>query len=87
MKTTVAAKYTLIEFVVQGTGQFPVDMLRHDRCVPARETDANEIERTYVNARGAPRRVTLVRYVPQGGIPLPTRGRWESFGWKVIDTP
>lgn len=69
-----------ITFTVQGTGRFPVDMLRHDVCVPATETDSHLIVRSYVSPE-KPRRVTLAL---RGHITAPTRGRWESFGWSVV---
>lgn len=77
--------YTRTEFIVEGTGPFPVDMLRYDRAVPALSADADEIERSYVNPRGPARRIKLLKFTPRGGIPLPTRGRWESFGWRVVE--
>jgi hypothetical protein len=70
----------LFEFEVAGRGQFPIDMLRYDQCWPKRESeDAMGIERSFRNDPGILRQVTL------RGLHPPTVGRWESFGWKIID--
>lgn len=62
------------EFTVEGSGVFPYDMLRYDRCWPAHESpDSVQIGRT-----SRPRQVTL------RGLQPATVGRWESFGWKVV---
>ncbi len=73
-------------FTVEGTGNFPIDMLRFDRCVPSTESDAHKIEHTTVEHTLrekplSPRQVNLRSYTPDMA---PTAGRWESFGWKVI---
>jgi hypothetical protein len=66
------------EFTVQGSGIFPFDMLRYDRCFPKTQTDTSEIEETTRRSIEI-RRVTLVTVSESA----PTYGRWESFGWKV----
>jgi hypothetical protein len=67
----------MIEFVVEGRGSFPVDMLRYDTCWPRTESDASIIDSSF-----QPRnRVTHV--VALKGLREPTEGRWESFGYKV----
>lgn len=67
-------------FTVAGSGQFPLDMLRRDKCHPQAEIDA-----TTAQARGSSldRHVTLER---QRGDRWwhPTFGRWQSFGWRVV---
>jgi hypothetical protein len=63
-------------YVVEGLGQFPIEMLRYDRALPASEQDAY----IAMNPLGRPpgrRRVVLVSHLP------PTVARWESFTWKV----
>ena len=62
-----------VEFIVEGDGVFPIDMLRYDVCLPASEADSNEM-----NLDRKLRAVTL------RGPRKPTTARWESFGWKVI---
>ena len=62
------------EFIVVGSGQFPLDMLRYDECFPL---SAEDVE--HLSARGR-------RYVHLGSyktVGVPTRGRWESFNWRV----
>lgn len=61
-----------ITFRVEGAGDFPLDMLRYDRCFPAAGVDVETIR-----ADGA-RRVTLL------SDRHPTPARWDSFGWRVV---
>jgi hypothetical protein len=86
-------------FTVQGTGPFPIDMLRYDRCWPAEE------QSTLILARScAPRscacdpdqpcaheslwdcgRCWEIQLCTEG--PGPTVDRWRSFGWAVTVMP
>lgn len=78
------AKATRKEFTVEGPGPFPIDMLRYDQCWPKREgEDSKGIEDSFParRIRGVLTRVTLVTDAPNA----PTVGRWESFGFKVVD--
>ena len=75
-----AEKHYVIRFAVEGLGQFPVDMLRYDRCVPVSEGDSHTIER---GPSHRPRRVMLERISRNDAGP--TVGRWASFGWRVLD--
>lgn len=61
-----------------GTGRFPFDMLRHDRCWPLHETDAGVIERTT-----RPREAGQPSTVLLAGLSEPNTARWKSFGWEV----
>ena len=63
--------------IVEGCGDFPVDMLRYDRCVPDTEEDAHAIQRGPYK-----RQVTLRRF--SVNTLRATRGRWDTFGWKVL---
>jgi hypothetical protein len=65
---------------------FPIDMLRRDSCVPASEIDAARISRTLSmeSATDATTPIHSLRFYPAGGNPMPTVGRWESFGWRVM---
>jgi len=73
-KVTVYESY----LVVEGTGDFPVDMLRYDHACPYREEDAAKLQ----SHRHERRRVALLR---RSVNPSPaTLGRWASFGWRVI---
>lgn len=67
------------EFTVEGHGEFPLDMLRYDRCWPKTEADdSRAMESSYLSS--PVRRVTLVT-ISEGA---PTVGRWESFGWRIV---
>lgn len=67
------------EYVVEGTGQFPLDMLRHDRAWTKSTQDAVLLD---PHERGVmynqKRQITLI------GLREPTEGRWRSFGWPVV---
>jgi hypothetical protein len=65
------------EFTVQGSGIFPFDMLRYDRCFPKTQTDTSEIEETTRRSIEI-RRVTLVTVSearPPTGAGSPSGGR------------
>lgn len=75
-------------YTVEGTGEFPIDMLRYDTCVPVHEGDAIQIQRTFGEDRGKfdePRRVRIRKYSFLAEAKL-TDERWRSFGWKVVPT-
>jgi hypothetical protein len=64
-------------FTVEGSGDFPFDMLRYDCCWPKDEgQDSYGIPRASIE----PRRITLLSHSEHA----PTSGRWESFGWRVV---
>lgn len=69
-------------FKVEGTGAFPIDMLRRDECYPRSTEDAAGIA-----AEAPAQRVVTLCHVDSR--PLfswsPTAERWESFGWRVIE--
>ncbi len=81
MKPIKLTRYESV-IVVEGSGPFPIDMLRYDACIPATELDAGTIARTFerddVHARVALRRLAA-------GDGPPTVGRWESFGWRIVE--
>lgn len=66
---------------VQGAYSFPIDMLRYDRCTPHREKDSAAIRRSIAHDMD-PEPVEVVRFSKSAKWE-PTRGRWESQGWKV----
>lgn len=70
--------------VVAGPREFPADMLRYDRCRPAREVDSMEMMASWEN-RTVPR-VIIVRKCDRCAPAEWAVGRWESFGWKVKGT-
>lgn len=68
-------------FVVAGRGVFPFDMLRYDRCWPAREDQAWVLG---TGSDGVDREIELKRYVLGRNKEVPTLDRWKSFGWQVV---
>ena len=73
----MSAKRTPAHYTVEGSGTFPIDMLRYDRATPATESDSSLIESTFLPRNRANHVVRV-----QANEPL-TVARWESFGWKV----
>lgn len=74
-------------FTVTGKLPFPVDMLRYDSAWPNGSNDSISIEAALslqVRPRGTarpPYSITLCTNDPHA----PTRARWESFMWKVVN--
>ena len=72
--------------IVEGCVDFPLEMLQHDRCAPAREEDALRMRRPLpFPADGGPRpfqRIELRRFVV-GAKDAPHAARWLSFLWSV----
>jgi hypothetical protein len=68
----IEAAHSAIEFTVQGTGEFPFDMLRYDKAWPATEEMSSLLSQTH-------NRVIFLK-----GLKTPTLGRWASFGWVVV---
>lgn len=61
--------------IVEGSGLFPIDMLRYDHAWPRTEADANKC---MYDAAGEMREIELctdVEYI--------TVERWNSFTWNV----
>jgi hypothetical protein len=73
-----------IRFTVEGRGEFPLDMLRYDRCFPRTGEDADMMLRQPEHLRST-RCVTLVALARDNRFWQPTEGRWLSFGWSVIE--
>jgi hypothetical protein len=78
MKTMKKVSVFEVRFVVEGAGDFPMDMLRYDTCFPATEDDARRAA-----LQNGTRQVTVIGRSLAGRVP--TEGRWASFGWKVIE--
>lgn len=64
-----------VYFTVKGSGVFPLDMLRHDRCFP---TDTESALR--LGQYDKDREVNLYA---EAALSLTPR-RWTSFGWKIV---
>lgn len=70
---------------VEGNFQFPIDMLRYDECHPAGETDSGKIMRTFEPGGLTEKEKILVIHHDSYKHWEPTRARWGSFGWTVVD--
>lgn len=70
----------LVRFTVKGFGQFPIDMLRYDRCFPDTEKDSEELLATFNTA--AVWEINLAAYCRTKSW-LPCNGRWNSFGCDI----
>jgi len=68
----------MIKFTVKGRGQFPLDMLRYDRCFPEDSQSAWNMDDSRVM-----RRVVLIKPEADNTFEGPTVERWSSFGWTV----
>ena len=75
--------YRLFRVLVEGSGEFPYDMLRYDACWPRTEQDAHQMNLA-ATCQGDVRRVELLTYKEYKSW-QPTVGRWHSMGWKVIE--
>ncbi len=73
------------EYAVEGVGDFPLDMLRHDCAYPADEESVAAILAglRWAASRKGSRKNLLVRLVSHRA---PTSERWRSFGWTVMAT-
>lgn len=67
----------VFSFTVEGSGAFPDDMLRRDKCYPQSESDSTLM-------RHRERREIVMERISVDRFWLPTVGRWESFGWRVL---
>ena len=74
------------EYSVEGVGDFPLDMLRHDRAYPADEESVTAIMAglPWAAARKRSRELLVVRLVSERA---PTPERWRSYGWTVRASP
>jgi hypothetical protein len=65
-------------FVVFGNGQFPLDMLRRDRCVPDTPDDC-----VRAFQQSGERYVGLVGFAPRGVGYIPSLDSWSEAGWSI----
>jgi hypothetical protein len=70
------------EYAVEGVGDFPLDMLRHDCAYPADQESVTAIMAglRWAASRKRSRDMLQVRLVSDRA---PTPERWRSFGWTV----
>lgn len=69
---------------------FPIDMLRYDSCFPDRGEDSSKIRRSmdrFVEEGKDQKREDYTVQVVHVGEKAwkPTYGRWDRFGWEVLD--
>lgn len=68
-----------IYFLVRGSGEFPIDMLRYDSACPATEQDSHAMRREEEKRVVLLRRFTLDKPPTVGN-----EARWRSFGWEPL---
>ena len=70
------------EYAVEGVGDFPLDMLRHDCAYPADHESVAAIMAglRWAASRQRSRETLQVRLVSHRA---PTAERWRAFGWTV----
>lgn len=73
-----AEKVYITEYVVEGFGEFPIDMLRYDCSCPHTEQDS-----AIITNQDGKRRVKLRAY--QRSNAGPEKDRWKSFSWRVVE--
>lgn len=75
----------ITSFRVEGSGDFPLDMLRYDTCYPLDENALLSTDLLRAEAGENVERVVYLEkrhaYKPEGHV---TDRRWASFGWRVI---
>lgn len=73
-------------FIVVGSTQFPLDMLRYDGCYPGGSEDAQAIQDSLDEGYTYPSKAKPITLHKWSDNPRwqPTQGRWESFCWKVM---
>lgn len=77
----MSTRVTQVQFQVEGSGEFPFDMLYHDSCYPATLLDALTLRYHQKECR----QVTLLANVPVSDEKeVPARGSWRNFMWRVV---
>ena len=76
-------KMVIQKAVFEGFGDFPVDMLRYDRCHPATERDSALAGGTVTLSRCLTKRQVTVSRLAEKGRKW-TIDRWKSFGWQLL---
>lgn len=75
-------KKWLITYTVTSVGQFPIDMLRHDRSFPATEVESGKIAATFSKPDTWTIKLAMYAATKDRG---PNEGRWSSFCCRVSD--
>lgn len=66
---------------VIGRGRFPLDMLRHDQCVPVNFTLDDAMRPKIIV--GLSDELLIARCMESRRVDAFTKPRWESFGWQL----
>lgn len=74
----------MTSFIVEGTGMFPHDMLRYDRCWPASSNDAANLAWDEGEMPLERRQIELEFQHMNHFDQRPTAARWLRFGWRVV---
>jgi hypothetical protein len=73
------------EITVQGTGPFPLDMLRYDACWPRTQSAVDAIHASIQGPRITEKEYTVeLACVSNTKLSCWATERWASFGWAVI---
>jgi len=72
-----------VTYLVEGIGQFPLDMLRYDGSWPTSQEDVAKIHENLSGER--PRRRELISLTTVSRLGSPETSRWESFMWRVVE--
>jgi len=78
-------KLETLKYRVEGSLQFPIDMLRYDGAFPADEQQSARILSTFYPNRMVGQGTTSIEIIATFNG-APNFRRWESFGWTVTDT-
>jgi hypothetical protein len=74
-------KVEVQNYIVEGAGHFPTDMLRYEGAYPYNESQSGLID----NSRFLPHRKVKLSRAIGSRADKPCAGRWQSFGWRVIE--
>lgn len=75
-------RYVHLAKVTVRLGEFPIDMLRYDRCMPNTETDSGLIRGSFEHHLRKPLTVVVRQYSTVQFAPW-TVARWQSFGCEI----
>jgi hypothetical protein len=80
-------KHFTQKFQVKGKYPFPLDMLRYDSCFPYSQEDVVKIQINldlHSSHCSSPETTIMLMRCVETKADIPTKDRWNSFGWAVI---
>lgn len=84
MTRAIRTPFYELHLLVEGSGTFPLDMLRYDSAFPADESQSHKLE----GHRHERRAVALCRRGVSPTLHPNSLARWKSHGWEVtLQTP